>query len=161
MDGGLSLLLRGTGNAETPFEPVWPGESGLEVPDDAKSLAAVDLNRDGREDFVVGVNSGNPRIFLNAFENPKTRPVQIRLTGKPGNPHAIGARVTVNAPGLPAQTAEIQAGGGYLTQSEAGLAFAALKSSKGGVTVTVVWPDGSEDIAKSGADSPVVSIEQK
>ena len=161
MDGGLSLLLRGTGNVENPFEPVWPGESGLEVPGDSKSLGAIDLNLDGRDDFVVGVNSGNPSVFLNSIENPNTQPLRIQLTGKPGNPFAIGSRVTVIAQGLASQTAEVHAGGGYLSQSDAGLNFAAPKGSEGEVKVTVTWPDGSESTAKSATGAAFLKIEQK
>src|SRR6185369_8744905 len=36
MDGGLSLLLRGNGDGS--FTPVWPNESSLVVPGDAKGL---------------------------------------------------------------------------------------------------------------------------
>ncbi|MEO8429082.1 MAG: VCBS repeat-containing protein, partial [Verrucomicrobiota bacterium] len=40
MDGGLSLLLRGNGDGS--FTPVWPKESGLVVPGDAKGLVVID-----------------------------------------------------------------------------------------------------------------------
>ena len=36
MDGGLSLVLLGAGDGT--FRPLWPGESGLIVPGDAKAL---------------------------------------------------------------------------------------------------------------------------
>jgi hypothetical protein len=61
-DGSMSLLLRGSGNGE--FNPVWPSESGLIVPGDAKSVGVVDLNSDGRPDFIVGVNDGNVLCFV-------------------------------------------------------------------------------------------------
>jgi hypothetical protein len=62
-DGSMSLLLRGSGNGE--FNPVWPSESGLIVPGDAKPVGVVDLNSDGRPDVIVGVNGGNVLYFVN------------------------------------------------------------------------------------------------
>ncbi|MEM7698049.1 MAG: FG-GAP-like repeat-containing protein [Verrucomicrobiota bacterium] len=143
LDGGLSTLLKGTGDAEEPFQYVWSRESGLEVPGDAKSLAAVDVNLDGWEDFVVGVNNDDPEIFLNDLaDRSSNHPLRIRLGGLTGNPTAIGARVTFEAEGLPKQTAEITAGGSYLAQSASDLIFAAPNESNQPIRVTIRWPDG-------------------
>jgi len=140
---GLSLLLRGTGNGDEPFEPVWPRESGLEVTGDAKSLGAVDVNMDGREDFVVGVNDAEPRIFVNSTAGLRdTHPLRLRVSGTAGNPASIGARVSIEAGDLPRQTREIRAGGGYLSQSSSDLIFAVPSNQDDPITVTIVWPDG-------------------
>jgi len=61
MDGGVSLLLKGDGLGG--FRPVWPNESGLVVPGDARSIALTDLNGDSRLDVVVTVNDGELRAF--------------------------------------------------------------------------------------------------
>ncbi|MDB3941446.1 VCBS repeat-containing protein, partial [Verrucomicrobiales bacterium] len=101
LDGGLSTLLKGTGDSENPFELIWHHESGLVVPGDAKSLAAVDVNLDGWEDFIVGVNDEDPQIFINNLgDRSPNRPLKVRLSGTKGNPNAIGARITVTAKGL-------------------------------------------------------------
>ncbi len=143
MGSGLGLLLRGTGDSAEPFVPVWPGESGLEVPGDAKSLAAVDLNQDGRKDFVVGLNDDSPEIFVNdTSARHDTHPLKVRLAYLEGNPTGVGARITVEAGGLAPQTAEVTAGGGYLSQSDGDLVFAVPNSATGEVAVTVRWPDG-------------------
>jgi len=162
-DSGLSLLLRGTGDPERPFEEVWPAKSGLLVPGDARSLAVVDLNRDGREDFVVGVNNADPQVFLNAVPTEGTHPLRIQLVGEKGNPQAIGARVTVTAPGLKPQTAEIYAGGGYLSQSSDKLIFAVknAKEKEGEVSVQVRWPDGETSPVKCDAAMQSLSIKRK
>lgn len=143
MGSGLSQLLRGTGDPERLFEPVWPGESGLEVPGDAKSLAAVDLNLDGREDFVVGVNDAAPQVFVNDTANRNdTHPLRVRLDFGPGNAQGIGSRVAVRAGDLALQTTEITAGSGYLAQSGSDAIFAVPNGLTEPVTVTVRWPDG-------------------
>lgn len=162
-DSGLSLLLRGTGDPQKPFEEVWPAKSGLLVPGDARSLAVVDLNRDGREDFVVGVNNADPQVFLNAVPTKGTHPLRIQLVGGKGNPQAIGARVTVKAPGLKPQTAEIYAGGGFLSQSSDKLIFAVkdAKEKEAEVSVEVRWPDGEISPVKCDAAMQSLSIKRK
>ena len=62
MDGGLSLLLAGDGKGS--FEPIWPKQSGLVVPGDAKGVVVTDLNGDQKKDLVVTVNSSGLRVFL-------------------------------------------------------------------------------------------------
>jgi hypothetical protein len=54
MDGGLSLLLKGTGDGT--FTAVPPATSGLVLPGDSKSVATTDLDRDGHPDLLVGQN---------------------------------------------------------------------------------------------------------
>jgi hypothetical protein len=63
MDGGMSLLLLGDGQGK--FEPVWPAESGIVVPADARRVRLVDLDGDARPDLVFAVHNGPWRAFLN------------------------------------------------------------------------------------------------
>lgn len=106
MAGGLSLLLLGSGDGK--FEPVSPRESGLSVPEDAKSLAVVDTNNDNRPDFVVGINNGALRVFENKTDRSSVR---IEIDAKPGS--AITAKLKNGT----LITREVQAGTGYLSQS--------------------------------------------
>lgn len=138
MDGGVGLLLLGNGLGQ--FEPIWPDRSGILIPADAKSLATVDLNQDAWPDFVVATNSGPVFTFLHLGES-KNQPLSFRLQGKPGNPTAIGARVTLHVADLPPQTVEIHAGGGYLTQTPATASFA-IPAGKTAETVEITWPNG-------------------
>lgn len=162
-DSGLSCLLRGTGDPKQPFETVWPAKSGLLVPGDAKSLAVVDLNRDGREDFVVGVNNADPQVFFNAIPLKGTHPLRIQLLGGKGNPQALGARVTVKAPGLKPQTAEIYGGGGYLSQSSDKLLFAVGNAEDGEheVVVEVRWPNGERGSVTCDSSMQFLSIRRQ
>lgn len=162
LDGGLSTLLRGTGKSDEPFEVVWPHESGLEVPGDARSLAAVDVNLDGWEDFVVGINDSDPQIFVNELgDQSENHPIRIRLNGTPGNPNAIGARVTVKAGDLKPQTAEVTAGNGYLSQSSSDLIFAVPGDAEGEIDVTVRWPDGKISESTTGSESRFLALDRE
>jgi hypothetical protein len=137
MDGGLGLLL--TGKGDGTFDPVWPARSGLVVAADAKSLTTADLNGDGRLDFVVGVNNGPAQCYI--ASSATAAPVTVRLRGAKGNPTAVGARVTLHLDDGSRQTAEVQAGGGYLSQSSPSLAFG--RGTRQVKSVEVRWPLGT------------------
>ncbi len=155
LDGGVSLLLMGRGDGT--FRPVWPDHSGLVVPGDAKGLSAVDLNQDGWVDFLVSVNDGE----LLAFENQAGRLgngiFRVRLEGRAGNLNGVGSRVTVYLEDGSSQTAEVQAGGSYLSQSSGTLVFGLGR--KGRVKrVEVSWPDGEQTEMVPLPDQTAVSI---
>jgi hypothetical protein len=137
MDGGRSLLLMGDGKGE--FTPVWPDAGGLVVPGDAKSLTVTDLNGDQRVDFVVGVNNGEVLAFENQANSGNT--LVVRLSDAPGNPTAIGARVTVHMSNGMKQMAEVTAGGGYLSQNGGELFFGLGQFQA--TQIEVRWADGS------------------
>ena len=162
-DSGLSLLMRGTGNPEQPFEALWPAKSGLLVAGDARSLATVDLNRDGREDFIVGVNNADPQVFLNRSVLQATHPLRIQLIGARGNPQALGALIKVRAPEMEIQVAEIYGGGSYLSQSSNQLVFAVKNSVKEGgeVEVEIRWPGGESSSLKCDAGTQFLSIRRQ
>ena len=121
MDGGVSLLLSGDGGGN--FAPVWPDQSGISVPGDATSLTTTDFNHDGAPDLFIGVNAAE-QATLDHSGSTAQNTLCLRLpTNAPP-----GTRVTVimkDGSSLPDQTAELHAGGGYLSQS-AGLVFFGL-----------------------------------
>ena len=144
MDGGLSLLLAGDGKGS--FTPVWPAESGLVVPQDSRSLALADVNGDHAPDLVFGINNGPVRVFTHSPDNSF---LSIRLKDKSS---VVGSRVTVRSGSLPPQTADLTAGGSYLTSGPRELWF----TVRGNAEVTVRWPDGGE--TKHQASGPAVTI---
>lgn len=156
MDGGVSLLLEGRGDGT--FSEVWPNHSGLVVPGDAKSLSTVDLNRDGWVDFVVGVNDGPVQAFENAGHG-NNRPLAISLKGNLGNPTAVGSKVSVmNASGH-RQTAEVYAGGGYLSQSTSTLFFGlGATDPSEEINIEVMWPNGEVTQYRKKTDRPYLEI---
>lgn len=156
MDGGLSVLLQGDGNGR--FVAVEPADSGLVVPGDAKSLTRTDLNGDGREDFVIGMNNG-PIVSYLRNDASLARAIRIRLHGRRGNPTAIGAKVTVRLDDGALQTAELYAGDGYLSQSAAELRFG-LGEERMVDAIEVRWPTGETSTATPDRTLRTIVIRQ-
>ncbi len=158
MDGGVSVLLLGSGGEESPqFKTVRPDQSGLVVPGDAKCLATLDLNGDGWLDLLVGVNNSDLHVFENRNAGPH-RPCFVRLVGHPGNAAAVGGRVTLHLQSGPSQTAEVHAGSGYLSQSTAGLQFG-IPEGDAVREIEIRWPDGSRSSHPGPEDAGAHTVE--
>lgn len=146
MDSGLSLLLRGRGKGvddAIQFEPVWPKQSGVVIPGDAKAVSIVDFSEDGWSDVLVTVNNGT----IEAYEcqpHDENRPLRVKLIGPPGNLDCVGAAVTLRVKDktMPSQTAEVFAGGGYLSQSSGMVVFGCGKNHQP-QSIEVRWPNGN------------------
>jgi hypothetical protein len=150
-DGGLSQLLRGDGHGH--FEAVPVAASGLLVPDDAKALAVLDLDQDGWPDFLVTRNNSTTLAFRNQGREGG-HSLGVRLRGRPGNPTAVGARISLEMHDGTTQTAEVFAGGGYSSQSSATIFFG-WTSSNPPRTIHVRWPDGSSSDQQVGTQAIV------
>lgn len=137
-DGGMGLVLSGDGRGK--FQPIAPAASGIMIDGDAKSLAVTDLNDDGHPDLVFGLNHAAPLLWMNQ-PAPGERRVRIALRGRPGNPHGVGARVTLRLARGGTRIAETHAGSGYLSQSTASLSFG-LGATGRVEGVDVRWPSG-------------------
>lgn len=147
--GGLGLYLRGDGKGG--FTPVWPGESGIYVPEDARSLVIADFSGDRWPDVVVGINDGPLKFFENRGVRGGAGMLRLRLEGPAGNPEAIGARLMVTT-NRRRQAFEVSAGGSYLGQSSPDL-FVGLASGEAVDRIEVRWPDGSSSTFVDGFES--------
>ena len=135
LDGGVSLLLRGTGSGE--FIPVGAGVSGLVVPGDATSLVAADLNGDAQVDFVVGKNNDHPQVFIgqtNSPDNANAVPKPISIPDLAQGREMIGAKIHLLLPNGQQRLQEVFAGQGYLSQTPP-LIFG------GGEVEKMEWPE--------------------
>ncbi|HEX7021075.1 MAG TPA: VCBS repeat-containing protein, partial [Gemmatimonadaceae bacterium] len=103
----------------------------------SQGIALADLDGDGDMDVIVTRLDGTPVVYRNESTAPR---IAVRLRGLPPNTSGIGAKVTVRATSVPAQSREMTAGGYYLSGSEAQLAFATGKDSV--VTIDVRWRSG-------------------
>ncbi|WP_197527793.1 FG-GAP-like repeat-containing protein [Posidoniimonas polymericola] len=137
-DGGVGLLLTGAGDGR--FSTVWPDQSGLITPGDARSLTIVDLNNDAWPDLVVALNNDEVKTFENRG-SAENRVLTIHLRGSQEKPVSCGARVTLKTSDGRTQTAETHSGSGYLSQSTGALAFGLGESATVEV-ISVRWPDG-------------------
>ena len=132
------------------------------MPGAANALTLADLNADGRPELTIAVNSGPLQVYSEPVVGTN-RMLEVRLVGKPGNPTAAGARVSVKgAAGKGTQTAELAAGSGYLSQSEAALWFGlGSVAETAPVEVTVRWPDGSTATTTTTAAARRVVVRAK
>jgi len=153
-DGGLSQLLLGDGHGH--FNPVAPIDSGLVVPRDAKALATLDFNQDGWADFLVTRNNDTTLAFRNnAVAGHKS--LRIALQGSPGNPTAVGARITVELADGTKQTSEVYAGSGYNSQSGAACFFG-YPDSNPPKQIHVRWPTGATTDHNWSGNSPSLTL---
>lgn len=117
-----------------------------EIPNASRRGAAFgDLNNDGNVDVAVLNMDGPPQLLLNEGGNHNHR-VLFKLIGTTSNKMAIGAKVTVTA-GKLVQTAEVRAGGSYLSSNDPRLHFGLAGETKMN-EVTIRWPSGQKDTLK-------------
>ncbi|MGJ8724198.1 MAG: FG-GAP-like repeat-containing protein [Roseibacillus sp.] len=154
-DGGLSLLLLGDGSGN--FNPVWPNESGISVKGDATALVVSDFNQDQKPDLAIATNNGPTHTFLNQEKSNTFR--TLKLKGPPGNPTAVGSRVTLQY-GLNEQRIfEVSCGGGYLSQSSA-THFIGEPADLKLNGMKIRWPNGKTQSITPPSSGPIL-VEQE
>ncbi len=155
-DGGLGQLIAGDGEGGWTCRS--PVDSGLVVRGDAKALAVLDLDHDGWPDFAVSRNNDTTLAFRNGGVAGR-RSFGVRLRGAPGNPTAVGARLTVELADGTTQTAEVQAGSGYFSQSSATCFFGHPEPTPAR-RITVRWPDGTTSTHDVPAAPGLITLTQ-
>jgi tetratricopeptide (TPR) repeat protein len=123
--------------------------TGLDFPDDGRTLGVTDWDQDGDLDVWLGNRTG-PRLRLMrncTIDGPERHVdhghVAFQLQGTKSNRDAIGARVTVTLADTSAPTLmqTLRAGDAYLSQSSKWVHFG-LGSSTNIEKVDVRWPSG-------------------
>lgn len=137
-DGGIGALLRGDGAGN--FDFVSPAESGFIVLGDAKALVALDYDNDGWADFFITRNNDRTLALHNRGRAGRNA-FSIALQGPAGNPHAVGAVVSVALSDGRTMSATVTAGSSYRSQSSPTLFFGFLDGNLP-QTIKVRWPDG-------------------
>ena len=117
--------------------------SGFDFTDDARAIAAIDWDLDGRLDVFVKNRTGPQLRFLrNEVENTNGF-VAFRLTGQNSNRDAIGAIVELTAGGR-RRIQQVVAGSGYLAQSTLMVHFG-LGDATTIEKLTIHWPGGDSE----------------
>jgi tetratricopeptide (TPR) repeat protein len=121
------------------------GTVGLDLDQDGRSFAVLDIDRDGDPDLAVMADRQVPqlRIFRNDFAT-KSASIAVRLRGTTSNRDAIGARVTVETDRIH-KIKIVQAGSGFLSQSSKELLIG-LGASERILKLTVSWPSGGTQV---------------
>lgn len=120
------------------------GELGLENRHYGQSTVIVDLDGDGRQDFLWINMEGPTRAFLNTSSGN-------RITVKvPTNARYLGARIRVETPAGPSYTREVIASQGFMTGQTPEYTFG-LGQATAVAQVVIDMPDGSRQIIKDPA----------
>ncbi|HEY7055231.1 MAG TPA: CRTAC1 family protein, partial [Vicinamibacterales bacterium] len=137
-----NVFLRNDGHGG--FDEV-SGALGLDLEQDGRSFAVLDIDRDGDPDLVVMAARQAPqlRVFRNDLETP-SRSVAVRLVGTKSNRDAVGARVVVQTDRL-TKTRYVTAGSGFLSQHSKELLIG-LGTSERIVKLTIAWPSGDTQV---------------
>jgi Tfp pilus assembly protein PilF/peroxiredoxin len=137
-----NVFLRNDGRGG--FDEV-SGAVGLDLDQDGRSFAVLDIDRDGDPDLMVMAARQAPqlRVFRNDF-TARGASLAIRLVGTKSNRDAIGARVSVETE-RQRRTKVVQAGSGFLSQHSKEL-LVGLGSSQQIRKLTIDWPSGSSQV---------------
>ncbi len=111
----------------------------------SRCAATGDFNGDGRLDLIVNNFNDRPYYFRNQF--PTRHYVAFRLRGTQSNRDAIGAVVKLHL-GDQVLVRQVQANGGYLSQSSKTLHFG-LGDHDRLTRVEIRWPSGAKQILDS------------
>jgi Flp pilus assembly protein TadD/peroxiredoxin len=136
-----NVLLRNDGQGA--FDDV-SGAAGLDLDQDGRSFAVLDLDRDGDPDLAVMAARQAPQLRLFRNEHPARAVLAIRLTGTTSNRDAIGTTVRVETDTV-RNLKVVQAGSGFLSQHSRELLFG-LGSSRVVRRLTVTWPSGKAQV---------------
>ena len=141
-----NVLLHNDGRGA--FDEV-SGAVGLDLEQDGRGFAAIDIDRDGDPDLAVMAARQTPQLRIFRNDHPRRRRIAMRLVGTRSNRDAIGARVRVETDTLRV-TRLVQASSGFLSQHSRELVIG-LGDSRTIRSLIIEWPSGErqrfEDVA--------------
>jgi tetratricopeptide (TPR) repeat protein len=116
------------------------GIAGLDFPEDGRTFALGDFDRDGRLEVVLKNRNGPQLRFLKNVIADLPPSISFRLTGTKSNRDAVGAKITIET-SAGRQTRSLQIGSGFLAQHTKEVFFG-LGTANSPVQVTIQWPSG-------------------
>lgn len=157
-------------NAEGKDFITLSGVSGADHPGDSRSVALMDFDRDGYQDFVMAsANAPTLQLYRNKMgdmlaEARRSLPVHFQFVGgsksaKPskewGNRDGIGAKVWVEAGGMK-YLREYRNGEGLGAQNSSVLLLG-LGGAQKADRLTVMWPNGKQQVIENVAAGALVT----
>jgi tetratricopeptide (TPR) repeat protein len=132
----------------------------FDTPNLGRSVARLDWNRDGREDFAVS-HLGKPAALVENQTESVGNFLQVRLRGTISSRDAIGSIVIVEC-GSDRWTRQLAAGDGYFASNQRQLVFG-LGDHARIDRVIVRWPSGVEQVfnASVPVNSEITVIEER
>ncbi|MDH3512449.1 MAG: CRTAC1 family protein, partial [Gammaproteobacteria bacterium] len=103
-----------------------------------RGLVCYDYDRDGDLDMLIANSGEAPSLYRNNSFAGSNNFLNIRLHGRPDNPHAVGAQIYVSTNGQE-QMRELQLGNNYISQNPVEAHFG-LGTSQMVDKVRIVWP---------------------
>jgi hypothetical protein len=122
--------------------------SGTNDPGQGRSVAVGDYDGDGSLDMFLANYGQAPRLYRNLTRGSGYHWLRLQLEGTRSNRDAVGAQVTVFAPGLPPQAREVQIGQGIGSCNEKTLHFGLGTESRID-RIEIQWPSGTRQILRS------------
>jgi hypothetical protein len=146
-------------------EGIEPPPGGVLLPDSiggkpaarsSRCAATADFTGDGRLDIITSNFNDAPYLFKNQF--PRRHHVEFRLRGTRSNRDAVGAVVKLYV-GNEVQVRQVQAAGGYLSQSSKTLHFG-LGERAGIDRAEIRWPSGTQQTIERPAVDQLHELEE-
>lgn len=134
--------------------------SGLDFDDDARAVALVDWDFDGRRDLWLSNRTG-PRVrFMQNVAPTEGSFLTVGLTGRTCNRDAVGARLEVHLKGGGAPYIRtLRAGEGYIAQSSKWIHFGLPKGAEM-ERLVVRWPGGKAEEIREVALNGIYRVTQ-
>ena len=114
---------------------------GLVIPENARGVALVDFDDDGRLDVVVANQHAGPTLLRNTGARRDWIGLHLVGAGRCGTA-ALGSTVTVHVPGEPPHVREVQAVNGFAAQTDERVHVGLGAEAPRVVEVTVRWCGG-------------------
>jgi hypothetical protein len=128
--------------------------NGKPVPRSSRCAATADFTGDGRLDIITNNFNDAPYLFKNQF--PRKHYVEFRLRGTRSNRDAIGAVVKLYI-GNEVMVRQVQAAGGYLSQSSKTLHFGL--GDRAAIDRAVIrWPSGTRQTIEHPATDRLLEL---
>ncbi|OYV88404.1 MAG: hypothetical protein B7Z73_08580, partial [Planctomycetia bacterium 21-64-5] len=141
----------------SPLAPQAEGGGYFEQPCFGRSLARLDFNRDGRDDFAVSSLDVPVALVRNQTESAGHF-LSVQLRGTRSSRDAIGAVVTVQM-GEHRQTQWLNAGDGFQASNQRHLTFG-LGAARRIDKLHIAWPSGTEqEFDGLAADQELIFVE--